>query len=164
MKNNKKNKHTSKAANTIWLDFISYIFIPFYILTLGLEVFKMTSSKIVIIPILVIIWIMFNLFLFYKLFKKEKLSYYLLYIFHPISISTIVLYFCNKINLNNTLYIIELVVVGLLLWTIPNYIYLFKRKDIFRKHNIAHIKKCPGCNRIIPVTMKSCGKCNYKEK
>lgn len=159
-----KNNIKTKSMNTIWLDFISYIFIPFYILTLGLEIFKIINTNNIIIPILLIIWLMFNLFLFYKLFKKEKISYYLMYIFHPISISTVVLYLCNKIKFTNSLYVIELVIVGLILWTIPNYIYLFKRKDIFRKHNIAHIKKCPGCNRIIPVTMKSCGKCNYKEK
>jgi len=160
MKNNIKNK----SINTIWLDFISYIFIPFYILTLGLETIKINGNKNILLPVLLIIWLMFNIFLFYKLFKKEKLAYYLLYIFHPISITTIILYFTNKFNLTNIMYILEFVIVGLILWTIPNYIYLFKRKDIFRKHNIAHIKKCPGCNRIIPVTMKCCGKCNYKEK
>ena len=87
-----------------------------------------------------------------------------MYTFYPLSIITIVLYFCSKLNILKISYIIELIGLGFVIWVIPNYIYLYKRKDIFRKHAVAHIKKCPGCNRIIPVNMISCGKCNYKEE
>lgn len=158
-----KKENNVKPLSTIWLDFISYIFMPFYVLVLSLETLKLAGTKKNFIFILAILCLIFSVFTFYKLFKKNKLAYYLMYIFYPINILTIVLYFCNRINLTNSVYVLELVIVGLALWTIPNYIYLFKRKDIFREHNVAHIKKCPGCNRIIPVIMVSCGKCGYKE-
>lgn len=159
-----KKQNKGKTLSTIWLDFISYIFMPFYILVLSLESLKLIGTNKILILISILLCLFFSIFTFYKLFKKNKISYYLMYIFYPLSIITISLYFCNKINFTNYMYVLEIVGVSLVLWTVPNYIYLFMRKDIFREHNIAHIKKCPGCNRIIPITMVSCGKCGYKEK
>ncbi len=157
------NNISKKIKSSIWLDFISYIFFPFYILALSIETLNVFNSDKVksIIFILCLIYI---IFIFFNQIKRNKLSYYLMYTFYPLSIITIVLYFCSKLNILKISYIIELIGLGFVIWVIPNYIYLYKRKDIFRKHAVAHIKKCPGCNRIIPVNMISCGKCNYKEE
>lgn len=151
-----------KPISTIWLDFISYIFFPFYILTLSLEVLNsFRDSKIKFI--LLMICLLYIIFVFLNNLKRNKLAYYTMYSFYMISLITIVIYFSNKFNITKILYILEFLGVGFLLWVVPNSIYLYKRKKIFRKHNLANIKKCPGCNRIIPINMESCGKCNYKE-
>lgn len=149
--------------STIWFDFISYIFIPFYILTLSIEIVRSISNNNLIFDILLIIILLFSIFVFLNTIRRNKRAYYTLYIFYIISMITIVLYFMHKYNITKISYKIELLIVSLLLWCIPNIIYLYKRKYLFNKHNVAHIKKCPGCNRIIPINMKSCGKCNYKE-
>lgn len=157
------NNISKKLKSTIWLDFIGYVFFPFYILVLSIEtlnIFNLNKLK----SIIYIIYLIYIVFVFINQLKKNIISYYLMYTYYPLSIVTIVLYFCYKYDITKIIYILELVGVGLLLWVIPNYIYLYKRKELFRKHNIAHIKKCPGCSRIIPVNMTSCGKCNYKEE
>ena len=157
------NNISKKIKSSIWLDFISYIFFPFYILTLSIETLNVFNSDKVK-AIIFVLGLIYVIFIFFNQLKRNKLSYYLMYTFYPLSIITIVLYFCSKLNILKISYIIELIGLGFVIWVIPNYIYLYKRKDIFRKHAVAHIKKCPGCNRIIPVNMLSCGKCNYKEE
>lgn len=149
--------------STIWLDFYSYIFIPFYIFVLSKETLKI-DNKLSFNCIFLIIIIIFSTFTLINLVKKNKLSYYLLYIFHILCIISIGIYAINKFNIVYILYKVELLLTSLIVWIIPNYIYLYKRRTIFYKHSVAHIKKCPGCNRIIPIHMTSCGRCEYKEE
>lgn len=154
---NKKNN------STIWFDFFTYIFMPFYILAFSIELLHSITKNNIIINILMITNLIYSIFVFINIIRRNIKAYYTLWLFHIISIISIVLYFVSKYNIDKLIYRIELIIVSLLLWCIPNMIYLYKRKYLFNKHNVAHIKKCPGCNRIIPITMKSCGKCNYKE-
>ena len=151
-----------KFKSSIWLDFVNYIFMPFYILTLSLELIKLFSSDNIIGIILLAISLLYSIFTFYNFIKRNKIAYYILYFFYILSMILMVIYFSNMLNLRKITYVIEFIVVGIIFWIIPNYVYLYKRKDMFRKHNVAHIKKCPGCNRIIPITMECCGKCNYE--
>ena len=152
-----------KNKSSIWLDFFSYIFLPFYSFVLSLETLNMYKTNNILLKILLTIYLLFTIFVLYNTIKKSKKGYYSLYPFYVTSIISIALFFINKFNIINIFYKVELIVVSLLIWCIPNIIYIYKRKDMFRKHNVAHIKKCPGCNRIIPINMKCCGKCNYKE-
>ena len=158
-------KTDKKILSTIWLDFISFIFIPFYILVNSNELFKAIKSKNILLIIYLIICIIYSIILLFNLVKKNKISYYMLYIFLVLSFSSIMLYLIPKLHINNIWYIVEIIGVSLIIWLVPNIIYLYRRQNIFKdKLPIAHIKKCPGCNRIIPVNMTSCGKCSYKEK
>ena len=157
------NNISKKIKSSIWLDFISYIFFPFYILTLSIETLNVFNSYKVK-AIIFVFCLIYVIFIFFNQLKRNKISYYLMYSFYPLSMITIVLYFCSKLNILKLSYLIELIGLGFVVWVLPNFIYLYKRKDMFRKHAVAHIKKCPGCNRIIPVNMISCGKCNYKEE
>lgn len=157
------NNISKKIKSSIWLDFISYIFFPFYILTLSIETLNVFNSD-KIKAIIFVLGLIYVIFIFFNQLKRNKISYYLMYSFYPLSMITIVLYFCSKLNILKLSYLIELIGLGFVVWVLPNFIYLYKRKDMFRKHAVAHIKKCPGCNRIIPVNMISCGKCNYKEE
>ena len=157
------NNISKKIKSSIWLDFISYIFFPFYIFALSIETLNVFNSDKVK-AIIFVSCLIYVVFIFFNQVKRNKLSYYLMYSFYPLSMITIVLYFCSKLNILKLSYIIELIGLGFVVWVIPNFKCLYKRKDIFRKHAVAHIKKCPGCNRIIPVNMISCGKCNYKEE
>lgn len=157
------NNISKKIKSSIWLDFISYIFFPFYILTLSIETLNVFNSDKVK-AIIFVFCLIYVIFIFFNQLKRNKISYYLMYSFYPLSMITIVLYFCSKLNILKLSYLIELIGLGFVVWVLPNFIYLYKRKDMFRKHAVAHIKKCPGCNRIIPVNMISCGKCNYKEE
>ena len=157
------NNISKNTLSTIWLDFISYVFFPFYILVISIETINIFDVNKLLASIL-ILYLIYIAFIFVKQIKRNKIAYYLMYSFYPLSIITIVLYFCNKFSILKITYVLELIGVGVLIWVIPNYIYLYKRKELFRKHNVAHIKKCPGCNRIIPVSMISCGKCSYKEE
>ena len=157
------NNISKKIKSSIWLDFISYIFFPFYILTLSIETLNVFNSDKVK-AIIFVFCLIYVIFIFFNQLKRNKISYYLMYSFYPLSMITIVLYFCSKLNILKLSYLIELIGLGFVVWVLPNFIYLYKRKDMFRKHAVAHIKKCPGCNRIIPVNMLSCGKCNYKEE
>ena len=154
---------SKNTLSTIWLDFISYVFFPFYILVLSIETINIFGINKLLACIL-ILYLIYIVFIFIKQIKRNKIAYYLMYSFYPLSVITIVLFFCNKYDISKLIYILELMGVGFFVWVIPNYIYLYKRKDLFTKHNVTHIKKCPGCNRIIPVSMISCGKCNYKEE
>ena len=154
----------TKKLSTIWLDFVSYIFMPFYFLTLSIETVDSFESKNPLKIILLILCTIYTVCTIYNVFRKNKIAYYLMYGFITYSIITIIIYFSNKFNITNIKYILEFIGVGVIVWIIPNFIYLYKRKDIFRKHNVSHIKKCPGCNRIIPIHMESCGRCGYKEK
>lgn len=151
-----------KFKSSIWLDFVNYIFMPFYILTLSLELIKLFSSDNIIGIILLVISLLYSIFTLYNFIKRNKIAYYILYFFYILSMILMVIYFSNMLKLKNITYVIEFIIVGIIFWVIPNYVYLYKRKDMFRKHNVAHIKKCPGCNRIIPITMEYCGKCDYK--
>lgn len=150
-----------KIKSTIWLDFYSYIFIPFYIFVLSKETLTI-DNKLSFSCIFLIIIIIFSIFTLLNVVKKNKLSYYLLYIFNIVSIISIGIYIINRFNINNFWYKIELLLIGSIIWLIPNYIYLYKRNNVFHKHSVVHIKKCPGCNRIIPISMDCCGKCGYK--
>ena len=151
-----------KKLSTIWLDFIIYIFIPFYFLTLTIESVSAFSSEDIIKKISLIVCALYVAFTFCNLIKRNKLSYYLLFIFYIFSLITSCLFLSHRVNITNNIYILEFIGIGIFLWIIPNFIYTYKRRDMFRKHNIAHIKKCPGCNRIIPIHMESCGRCGYK--
>lgn len=151
------------VKTSMWLDFLNYIFIPSTIGICSLELLKVFETKKFLDIIIFIIAIITAIIEFIFLQKrKEKI----LYIHIPFLLATLIGYvsvIINRLNITKTNYIIELILVGIVIWFIPNIIYIIKRKDSFRKHNVAHIKKCPGCKRIIPIKMKSCGKCNYKE-
>ena len=150
---------TSKS--TIWLDFINYVLIPFYILTSSIELIKNIKTNILISLALLIFIIYIFITLFY-LIKREKKAYYLLFPFYIVSYIGTSIYFISKYGVKNNIYYLLIIILGIL-WCIFNFIYTLKRKKIFYKHSVAHIKKCPGCNRIIPISMLSCGKCNYSE-
>lgn len=151
----------AKCLSTIWLDFINYIYMPFYILTSSLEFIKNFKVNIILYSI-IIVFTIYTFFTLYFLAKRDKKAYYLLFFFYVISAISMVLYIINRYNINQGIYIGGLVTLSIL-WIVLNYIYLIKRKKIFYKRAVAHIKKCPGCNRIIPISMESCGKCNYSE-
>ena len=127
--------------STIWLDFINFIVIPFYAIASMIKPFHIFNITIVNIILDIMIFI-YSVITFYYGLKRRKIAYYLFLIY---------------------LFIIIFVLFSGMIWLIPNYIYMRNRKALFYEHNVTHIKKCPGCNRIIPVTMVSCGKCNYKE-
>lgn len=160
------DKKRNKLPSTIWLDFLTYIFMLFYIFTLSLNLID-SFNKIDTINIIKIIafssFIIFCFFTFYNLIKRKRKAYYCMFIFFAISMFTIIFDIINKYNIEKMIYIIELFVVGIICWIIPNYIYMIKRKMLFKEHHLINIKRCPGCNRIIPVNMVSCGRCNYKE-
>ena len=158
-------KTNKNVLSTIWLDFLTFIFMPLFLFINSNELLKRMGSKNIILLIFLSITIIYTVFTLWNSFKKNKLSYYLLYIFVFISMISISLYIVDCMKLTNIIYIAEIFGATSVLWIVPNYIYLFKRYEIF-KHRVSsvHIKKCPGCNRIIPITMESCGKCNYKEK
>lgn len=151
-----------KSKSSIWLDFINYIYMPFYILTLSLELVDIFSKKNILWIIILSISLLYSIFTFYNFIKRNKLAYYFLYFFYILSMILMSIYFSRILHITKLIYIIEFIIVGVIVWLVPNFIYLYKRKDMFRKHNIAHIKKCPGCNRIIPVSMTCCGRCDYK--
>jgi membrane protein YdbS with pleckstrin-like domain len=130
-------KTNKNILSTIWLDFLTYIFMPLFILINSTELLKRIGSKNILLLIFLIVTIIYSIF---------------------------TLYIVSSMKLNNIWYILEIFGGVSVLWIIPNYIYLYKRYEIFKHRiNTAHIKKCPGCNRIIPVSMVSCGKCDYKE-
>ena len=157
-------KTNKNILSTIWLDFLTYIFMPLFILSNSNELLKRIGSKNIVLIIFLIVTIIYSIFTLYNSAKKNKLSYYLLYIFVFISMISISLYIVSSMKLTNIWYILEIFGGVSILWIIPNYIYIYKRYEIFKHRiNTAHIKKCPGCNRIIPVSMVSCGKCDYKE-
>ncbi len=148
-----------KIKSTIWLDFLTIVLIPFYILTSTLTISKLLMHKIDILNlILTIIIFLFSVVTFLFAFKRKKPAYYLLMVY----VLLIMSYEIYR-NAPNLMVMVIAFVVGILVWFIPNLIYLYRHKDCFYEHNMAHIKKCPGCNRIIPISMKCCGKCNYKE-
>ena len=157
-------KTNKNIKSTIWLDFLTYIFMPLFILINSNELLNRMGSKNILLILFLIFTIIYSTFTLYNSAKKNKLSYYLLYIFVFISMISISLYIVSCMKLTNIWYILEIFGATSILWIIPNYIYLYKRYEIF-KHRVstAHIKKCPGCNRIIPVNMVCCGKCDYKE-
>ncbi len=147
--------------STIWLDFLNFIVIPFHILTGILELVDIFKSngldiiKLIIFGLLII----YNVITFCLLLKRRKSSYYLLigYIFLVLIIGLYNIYF----EVTNVLIFVLIIILGCISWLLPNCIYIKKRKTLFYDHNVAHIKKCPGCNRIIPIKMASCGKCGY---
>ena len=151
----------TKALSTIWLDFINYIYMPFYILTSSIEFIRNFKSNVIFYSI-VILFTIYTFFTLYFLAKRDKKAYYLLFFFYIISAISMVLFMIDRYNLKQSIYIVILIILSIL-WIILNFIYLIKRKKSFYKRDVAHIKKCPGCNRIIPVSMESCGKCNYLE-
>lgn len=160
------NTKNNKLPSTIWLDFLTYIFMPFYIFTLSLNMidsFNNLTIINIIKSLIYVIIITFNFITFYYLIKRKKNAYYCMIAFYIISMITIILDIINKYSITKIIYIIELVVAGIICWIIPNYIYLKRRKLLFKDHQLLNIKKCPGCNRIIPISMNSCGRCNYKE-
>lgn len=160
------DKKKNKLPSTIWLDFLTYIFMPFYILTLSLNLIASFNNLIIINVIKSIIYGVFIIFCFitfYYLIKRRKSAYYCMMIFFVISMITVLLDIMGNYHIDKVIYIIELFIVGIIFWIIPNYIYMMKRKILFKEHHLINIKKCPGCNRIIPVSMTSCGRCNYKE-
>lgn len=157
------NKKNEKLPSTIWLDFLTYIFMLFYIFTLSLNLID-SFNKINIIRIIIFsIFIIFCFFTFYNLIKRKRKAYYCMFIFFIISMFTIIFDVISKYNIEKIIYIIELFIVGIICWVVPNFIYIAKRKMLFKEHHLINIKRCPGCNRIIPISMVSCGRCNYKE-
>lgn len=146
----------NKIQSTIWLDFLNFIFIPFYIFTNILSLFK--GLKIIDLIGLLVITI-YDIITFYTVLKRRKMGYYLMYFFFLLSLVVMIYNLNSRYDLS---YFIT-TGLGIVFWIVPNYIYLFKRRKVFYEHNLAHIKKCPGCNRIIPSHMKCCGKCDYKE-
>ncbi len=150
-----------KSLSTIWLDFICYIFIPFYIFSSSLELLKILNSNIILSILLIIINAYFFVTLLF-LSKRKKIAYYMLFPFYILSYISISFYLIFKYNLKENIFYILFIVFGII-WIIFNYIYIIKRKNRFYEHSVAHVKKCPGCNRIIPISMKYCGKCNYVE-
>lgn len=156
-----------KVISTIWLDFVNYIFMPFYILTLSLnliECFHFNNILNIIKSIGYLICIVISFFTFIKLMKRKKISFYFLFIFYIISMLTMGIDIINRMNIKDIINILVVYVVLIIFWIVPNYVYLLKRKTFFKEHQLFNIKKCPGCNRIIPVTMKHCGRCDYKEE
>ncbi len=150
-----------KMPSTSWLDFITFVYLPFYLLANVVTLFSGVNIYILLPTILNII---FSLITFYFLFKRKYQAYYLLFIFIFISLFSMGINIIRKYQIHNISFIIVEYVIGIIIWLIPNYIYIVKRRKFFNKHHMAHIKKCPGCNRIIPIEMKCCGKCNYKER
>lgn len=159
------DKKHNKLPSTIWLDFITYIFMLFYIFTLSLNLigsFNKIDTINIIKMIVFSIFIVFCFFTFYNLIKRKRKAYYcMLYFLLWVCLLSFWILLINIIR--KTIYIIELFIVDLICWVIPNYIYIYKRKILFKEHHLINIKRCPGCNRIIPVSMVSCGRCNYKE-
>lgn len=154
------------VKSTIWLDFINYIFIPFYILMTSLEFIKLIPNiniiniiKLLLDILGVVLGILTIMFLYKR--KKKILFIYIAFIIN--SMITICLLIFDRVNISRIDYILEIFVVGFIIWVIPNIIYVIIRRDMFKPHELNHIKKCPGCKRIIPEHMISCGKCNYKE-
>lgn len=154
-----------KCLSTIWLDFLNYIFMPFNILTVSLtliENINFSNLKLTLFIVFYFISLLISIISFYKCVRRNKLGYYLLYVYIIISLITNGIEIINRLGINDMVYILIFFISGVILWIIPNYIYIKKRKSIFQKHQLLNIKKCPGCERIIPVTMKFCGKCEYK--
>ena len=146
--------------STIWLDFINFIVIPFYAIASMIKPFHIFNITIVNIILDIMIFV-YSVITFYYGLKRRKIAYYLFLIY--LFIIWIIVIGSTYHLINNLLYFIIFVLFSGMIWLIPNYIYMRNRKALFYEHNVTHIKKCPGCNRIIPVTMVSCGKCNYKE-
>ena len=158
-------KTNKNVISTIWLDFLTYIFMPLYILINSTELLNRIGSKNIWIITYLIVTIVYSIVTLWNSAKKNRLSYYLLYIFVFISMISISLYIVTSMKLSNISYILEIFGAVSLLWIVPNYIYLFKKYEVFKNRTSGpHIKKCPGCNRIIPITMECCGKCGYKER
>ncbi len=157
------SRKKSKVPSTIWLDFITYIFMLFYIFTLSLNLIDSVHQTNIIKIIIFTLCIMLSFFTFYNLIKRNKRAYYCMFIFFGMSMLTIIFDLINKYHIDKMIYIVEFFGVGFIGWIIPNYIYIRKRKMLFKEHNLINIKRCPGCNRIIPVSMVSCGRCGYKE-
>lgn len=151
-----------KTDSTIWLDFLSFILCPAFIIYSSLRLKESIFSQNIILMLLFFVSIIISAITFYKVFKKEKLGYTLIQIFSILCYLITLIDIIFKYKLFNIIFIIIMIIVSIILLGF-NYLYILKRKDIFRKHNLAHIKKCPGCNRIIPIHMTSCGKCDYKE-
>jgi len=154
--------NNKKRISTIWLDFLNYIFMPFNILTITLTAIKQFGLNHIIISILYIVALIIYFVCFYKVHKRDKYGYYLLYLYIILSLFMNIIEIINRYKVNNIMHAIIMFIVGIILWIIPNYVYLRKRKNIFCKRQLLNIKKCPGCKRIIPITMPCCGRCDYK--
>lgn len=155
------------VKSTLWLDFVNYIFIPFYILMTSMEFIKLIPNfsilnilKMLIDISGIVLGILTILFIHKR--KPKILFVYMLFIIN--SMITISILIVERLKLVKIQYIVEIFVVAFVLWVIPNIIYIIIRKDMFKPHQINHIKKCPGCKRLIPEHMTCCGRCNYKEK
>lgn len=68
-----------KMISTIWLDFINFIFIPFYILTNIIDITKLLFKFNFINIILIIIHMIIIIFSIYTLYNLKKETNYLIY-------------------------------------------------------------------------------------
>lgn len=155
------------VKSTIWLDFINYIFIPFYILISFLELIKLIPNFTVIniIKMLLDVSGIILSLITMKFLRKRKKKILFIYIpFIINSMITISLLIFDRVHIIRIDYMVEIYLAVFVLWVIPNIIYIISRKDMFKDYKLNSIKKCPGCKRLIPVHMSCCGKCNYKEK
>ena len=157
-----KNK---KVESTMWLDFLGFVFIPFIILIaslLAIRLFGKKGMENTIYGILLIFYCLYSFVTFYHLLKRKRITFYIVLGF--IILTTVIIPFdiIVRYEIDQILYK-ELIVLGtIIIWLIPNIIYIIKKRNTFKDYHLLNIKKCPGCNRYIPVTMKSCGKCKYK--
>ena len=146
---------------TIWLDFMTYVIIPFYLITNVITLVNMFKDVNYFDLILLLLIMIYSLVTFLFLSKRKNISCYLL-LGYIVLLGAIFNYiFYTKVT--NGIYLAISIMGTILCWILPNYIYLFKRQDFFKEHSNRHIKKCPGCNRIIPIAMACCGRCGYKE-
>ena len=151
-----------KVETTIWLDILGFIILPFIILMASLLAIKMFGKSHIIIGICLLLFCLYSFITFYYLLKRKRISFYLTIVY--ICLSTIFLSYdiIVRYEIFDILYR-ELTVLGIIIiWLVPNIIYLIKKRNVFKDYHLMGIKKCPGCNRFIPVSMDKCGKCNYK--
>lgn len=145
---------------TMWLEFLKYILLPFCIIS---NIFMMFNHLKIIELIVFIIMTIYSIITLYLLIKRKEIAYYLLQFFIVISLIPMIKAFSTHFVIKDITKLIIISLIGIIVWIIPNWIYIKKRKKLFQDHSGQHIKKCPGCNRIIPINMVCCGKCNYKE-
>ena len=157
-----------KFKSTIWLDFYTYIFIPFIILSntfnyikyiMDLESLKTSSYFIIILePLLIILWI-YSLLQFFKMNKKA------FYLFKVTIISMVFVVLFNAfVNDSDILLILSFMLFYIVAWIIPNYIYINKRKEIFsNSKELTHYHKCLKCKRLISINDSICPECSKKD-
>ena len=151
-----------KVETTIWLDILGFVLLPFFILMASLRAIDLFGKKSIILGIILLLFCLYSFVTFYYLLKRKKITFFTTLIF--IVLSTIFLSYdiMVRYEIYDILYR-ELTVLGvIIIWLVPNVIYLIKKRSIFKDYHLMGIKKCPGCNRFIPVSMDKCGKCNYK--